>query len=320
MRKHFRLSFETKKGSFSLQLTIVKSFGERVHLKQGYNGQPVRWIKVTLKDPDVKKITSRKEIDHIVQCDELQHIYPSGEEDDEGNPKYVVIDKESLKDSFPSSDEMTVCQTVKLSSIPFNYLDDAHYFLNVKVEKKKDKKAKKDSDDVKLYSLVYLGLKENNEALLVRYNSMNTIKHGIVYAGKDGLMLSNIIPTNYQKKREDEQKIKEIASLKAYDVLVSATRDKDKKKWKFEDEYGLLLEKLIKATLNGEKIEKKKVKPKSFSKLDSLFDEDEDEEDEDEDEEDEDLALNRAKENKKRRPESSSKDKKKKKMKQEDAD
>ena len=86
MRKHFRLNFETKKGSFSLQLTIVKSFGERVHLKQGYNNQPVRWIKVTLKDPDLKKITSRKDIDHIVQANELEHIYPTGEEDDEGNP------------------------------------------------------------------------------------------------------------------------------------------------------------------------------------------------------------------------------------------
>lgn len=286
MRKHFRLNFETKKGSFSLQLTIVKSFGERVHLKQGYNNQPVRWIKVTLKDPGLKKITSRKDIDHIVQADELEHIYPTGEEDDEGNPTYVKIDKESLKDAFPSSDEMTVLKTVKLSSIPFNYMQDAHYFLNVKLEKGKEKKPNK--DDVKLYSLVYEGLKANEEALVVKYNSMNTIKYGIIYAnqlkaGKDGLMLSNIIPTNFQKKREDEQKIVDV-KLKAFDVLVGNTRKESSGKagsvssgrWKFEDEYGLLLEELIKATLRGEKVEKKKVKPKSYSKLDSLFDDEED--------------------------------------------
>ena len=289
MRKHFRLNFETKKGSFSLQLTIVKSFGERVHLKQGYNNQPVRWIKVTLKDPDLKKITSRKDIDHIVQANELEHIYPTGEEDDEGNPTYVKIDKESLKDAFPSSDEMTVLKTVKLSSIPLYYMQDAHYFLNVRLEKG-GKEKKPNKDDIRLYSLVYEGLKANEEALLVKYNSMNTIKYGVIYTGKKGLMLSNIIPTNFQKKREDEQKIVDV-KLKAFDVLVGNTRNKESgsvssansgsvssAKWKFEDEYGLLLEELIKATLRGEKVEKKKVKPKSYSKLDSLFDDEEEEE------------------------------------------
>lgn len=296
MRKHFRLNFETKKGSFSLQLTIVKSFGERVHLKQGYNNQPVRWIKVTLKDPGLKKITSRKDIDRIVQANELEHIYPTGEEDDEGNPTYVKIDKESLKDAFPSSDEMTVLKTVKLSSIPLYYMQDAHYFLNVRLEKG-GKEKKPNKDDVKLYSLVYEGLKANEEALLVKYNSMNTIKYGVIYAGKKGLMLSNIIPTNFQKKREDEQKIVDV-KLKAFDVLVGNTRKESSGsvssansgsgKWKFEDEYGLLLEELIKATLRGEKVEKKKVKPKSYSKLDSLFDDEEDEDGQEGEEEEED--------------------------------
>lgn len=267
MRKNFELTFKTDKDTFSLNVSIVKSFGERISLKTGYDGQPVRWVKATLKDPSLKKVTCRKELDKIVQQDELEYLYPSGEEDDEGNPIFVKIDKNSLKDSFPSTSEMNVVKTIKSSLIPFYYLDDAHYFLNVKTTKKVAKE-----DDKELYSLIFSGLKDRKEALLVRYHSMNTIKHGIVYTSSSGLMLSNIIPTNYQRERDDEQKLKTKRDLKFYDRLVESTRSDEI--GKFEDKYGKLLEKLIQATIRGDKIEKKNFTPKLLSKLSNLFSDD----------------------------------------------
>lgn len=275
MRRTFELTFNTKRGTFRVGVDIQKSFAERISFKTGYNLQPAKWLKVTVKDPDLEKVTTPDEIDHIIQASELESLWPSGEEDEYGRPIYVRVDKTNLKNMFPSNPEMAVLKTVPVSSVPFSEIEGSHYFLNVR-KIKKGKTRVLSPEDEALYNLVYQGLRVRKEVLLVHYNAMNTNKYGIVYAAPGGLRLSNLIGSNYQKQRAEKQPIETKVKGKMYDRLIGETRDVVLGEYK--DDYGEKLEELAAAAVSGEKIvAAAKPKPVCLTRLAAL-DEDSEEE------------------------------------------
>lgn len=284
MRRAFDLTFNTPRGDFRVGVNIEKSFTDRISFKTGYQGQPVKWIKVTTKEPDLERVTSRKEISHVVQADELESLWPSGEFTEDGEPEYVVVDKSSLKMMFPSGPEMRVLKTVPLSAVPFHTLEGSHYFLNVK-KSKKGKTRVSNPEDEAMYNLVYQGLLHRSEALIVTYNAMNTNKHAVVYANKGGLRLANLIGSNYQKSRKEKQTLNSDIKIKLYDNLVGPSRQE--KLGEYKDDYGEKLEELAQAAMRGETISHKE-KPKlgCFARLSALDDSESDEEDSDEEESD----------------------------------
>lgn len=276
MRRAFDLTFNTARGDFRLAVSMEKSFDERISFKTGYKGQPVKWIKVSTKDPTLEKVTSRKEISHVVAPDELESLWPTGEETEEGLPEFAVIDKKTLKNAFPSGPEMRVLQTVPLSAVPFHSVEGSHYFLSVK-KTKKGKTRISNPEDVALYNLVYRGLKTNSEAFIVTYNAMNNIKHAVVYAQGKGLRLSNLIGSNLQRARKEKEDVSGDVDLKMYDRLVKGVRS-DKME-EHVDPYGQRLEELVQATLKGEQIvHKDKPKLACIARLSALADDSDDEE------------------------------------------
>lgn len=271
MRRTFKLTFPTKRGNFAISVEITKSFTERISFRTGYREseddkpQLVKYIKVVPKDPNLKTISSRKHIAHVCTANELLSLYPTGEEDSDGEDEYVIVDKTSLKNLFPGSDVMEVIRTVPAEKVPFNYLTNKHYFLNVKKVKRKA-----DPEDIAMYKLVYEGLKYNNDVLIVRYTSMNTNKHAVIYSSRSGLHMTNIIASNYQKTRVEKQELDDQVNLSLYKRLVKSTKQTLNLR-EINDDYALKLEELVHATLTGEKIEpKKEEKYKCFAKLATL--------------------------------------------------
>lgn len=271
MRRSFDLTFSTKRGDFRISVAIEKSHTERMSFKTGYNGQPVKWIKVAPKDPNVARITSRKQIAHVCQASELQSLYPTGNEDSDGNPEYVVIDKTNLKNMFPSRAEMRVLRTVPASCVPLHYMTGTHYFLNVRMTKK-NKKRTANPDDVAMYDMIHTGLLTNNEILVVQYTAMNTNKYAVIYPDHCGLRMSNLIASDYQKHRKEKQKLNQQAGKnKLYNRLVKGSRRKRMNVGDIQDDYGQKLEELVEAVINGQVIESK-IEPKvaAFSRLAAL--------------------------------------------------
>jgi len=278
MRRAFQLTFNTSRGGFRLGVNIDKSFSDRISFKTGYNRQPVKWIKVTTKDPQLEHVTSRSEIAHVVRADELESLWPTGEQTEDGLPEYVVVEKNNLKNMFQSHPEMLVLKTVPLASIPFHHLEGSHYFVNIS-KAKKGKVRVSNPEDEALYNLIYQGLLASSEALVVSYNAMNSNKHAIIYADRStrGLRMSNLLGSNYQRERKEKQAISGKVSLKMFDRLVGSSRSDEMADYK--DDYGEKLEELAQAALRGEVVQKKdKPQPVCFSRLSALEDSDDEEE------------------------------------------
>ncbi len=277
MRRAFDLSFTTPRGNFHLPVEIEKSFNERVFFKTGYNCQPAKWLKVTVKDPDLEKVTSPDEIEHVIQANELESLAITGEEDEFGRPVYVVIDKSGLKNMFPSTPEMRVLKTVPTACVSFDTIEGHHYFLNVR-KQKKGKIRKSNPEDEALYNLIFLGLRGRSEVLLVHYNAMNTNKYAVVYSGVGGLRMSNLIGSNYQKERKEKQAVGTKIRAKLYDRLVQSIRDV--KLGEYKDDYGEKLQELADSAIRGEvyvKNKEPKKIPACLARLSALEDNDEDE-------------------------------------------
>lgn len=281
MSRNFDLTFTTDRGDFRIPISMEKSFTERVSLKVGYAGKPVKFIKVVPKDDAPEKITSRKHIAHVCDASELQSIYPTGEQNSDGEDEYVVVDKQSLKNMFPSSKEMRVIRTVPSSSIPFHYLCGQHYALNVRQEKKGKTRVANPEDEA-LYALVHGGLSTNNEVFVVRYCAQNNNKYAVIFADVCGLRMSNLIASDYQKKRTASQKLGADCAFnpKSYSRLVRTTHQHRLKADDFTDDYNERLEKLIESAIAGEVYKPKKSKiPVHFSRL-AVLDADSDSEEE----------------------------------------
>lgn len=287
MSRNFVLTFAHAKGVFSFPISLEKSYTGRPSLKTGYKSgdayQLVRYIKVVPKNPD-KKIMNVKDIGHICSSDELVHLHPSEDDKEE----YLPIDKSSLKNLFPSDPEMRVLYSLKKNFVPFNYIGDKHYFVHLNGHKNGKKKSI-DSDDQVLHDVICNGLEKNDEVLIVTYVMSNTQNFGIIYSDGEGLRMSSLIASNFQKERSDTKSDVKIVKKqqKIYEKLVGETRKKSLNKKKIIDDYAKKLEELIQDTISGKPQTKKKVIKRTYSKLDALDSDNEEEEDEEEDEEDE---------------------------------
>lgn len=278
MRRSFELVFDTNRGSFRTRVMLNKSYDERISFKTGYEGQPVKWIKVVTKDPELVKVTSRKEIKQIVQQDELESLFPTGEEKN-GRPEYVVVDKAAVKNLYPSSDLMAVLRVVPLHRVEWRHFSDAHYFLNVgKTKHQGSKKQVTNPEDEAMYGLIRYGLEQNSEALLVKYNAMNNCKYGLVYAGPDGLYLTNLIGTNLQRPRDviQPKPSRDPSAAEMYNRLVRGLRAEEV--GPANDDYADKLQELADAAVRGETVQPViEKRPACFARLAALAEPDEDE-------------------------------------------
>jgi len=266
-----RVGDRTQLSSFTVK--TEKSFTERMALKQGYDGQPLRYVKVQPKADAPKQISSRKHIRKIITPDEVQSLYPTGETDSDGQFVYVVVPKKSLKDRFGRDKTMNIVRVIPKSKVDFRYFDGKHSALNLYTASKQ----KVNQTEQQLYQLVHFGLQENDEVLLVRYTANNNEHHAVVYADDDGLRMSVMIPSDRQKSRTQVQKVgsdRPVQYNRAYKKLLGDLYSPDLRPEDFKDPYGEALQSIVDAALKGEVYEPPKVQktPGIKSSLDWLFD------------------------------------------------
>jgi non-homologous end joining protein Ku len=281
MRSAYELIFRTVKGEIRVNVEIRKSTDERMSFRTGYvaseGDEPkcVKYIKVVPKNPDQEKITSKKDIDVICEQSDLVSMYPTGEDNDDGSPAHVVIDKTRLKHAFPSSPDMRVIKVVPWHAIKPHQMTDSHYFVDVRRVKKNKTRVSNPDDDM-AYCLFYKGLRRNSEMAIVKYTAMNNNKYAVVYADDDGLRMVNLVGSNYQRERCAEQPIKGKFVERMYEKLVETMRSDDVD-CDFEDDYQKRLEKLVKYALKGETYKAKVRMPCISAKLSALLDSDDEE-------------------------------------------
>ncbi len=197
-----RMNYTVKLGKCGLQfkIALTKSYDEKTGFTQTYPDPDdpsvyrcVRTIKVLTKDS--VRPADVKDIRMVVPWTEVKSSFTYMGED--GTEKLFPLDQEVIGKIYSASENMTSMGFIDSSEIaPCDY-DGSHYFITVQ----KDSKAKTpDPNDIKAYSTVYYICKNLKQSLLVSFVSGDREKAAVIYAHKDGLMLSILLHTNYQRK------------------------------------------------------------------------------------------------------------------------
>ena len=176
-------------GILPLLIGLAKSFETKIGFKQGFEGKPLKTIRV-VSDAESPRIP--KEIKKIVQYEEIEKLYDAGD-------RYVPISNDIIKKATKqSSDIMEIMRIIPANAFPMHILDGSHYY--VEIQKNKQKKI---PDDAKVvYTMLYNYLKDNVKVMLVNYTTRGSTKSAVVFPSDTGLRLANIIPTNLQRAHE----------------------------------------------------------------------------------------------------------------------
>ena len=94
--------------------------------------------------------------------------------------KMVYVDKTELKNIFPPSN-MEVSQVIPISELPFRYLSDFHYFLQLQTASKGRAKKEPSVENRELYTVIWKWLHETKQVMLVNFNANDKCKIGAVY-------------------------------------------------------------------------------------------------------------------------------------------
>jgi non-homologous end joining protein Ku len=196
------MNYTLKLGKCGLQfkIALTKSYDDKTGFTQTYPDPEdpsiyrcVRTIKVLTKDS--VRPADVKDIRMVVPWTEVKTSFTYMGED--GTEKLLPLDHEVIGKIYAASENMTSMGFIDRSEVaPCDY-DGSHYFITVQ----KDSKAKTpDANDIKAYSTVYYICKNLKQCLLVNFVSGDREKAAVIYAHKDGLMLSILLHTNYQRK------------------------------------------------------------------------------------------------------------------------
>jgi len=173
-------------------------------LKQGFNGRPVKQIKV-LPKPGCETVSELDDIEQIVPWSQLQSLYAHYDPDTQSQ-EYMVVDPSDVKSMFPSSEDIRVVNVIPASELHYSLMEGHHYHIFVQSEKKSRTIYSEDQD---LLSVFYHTLKERQLVAIGKYISANHEKCCAIHPEDDGLVMSVLIPSNFIREREHHH-IKEI--------------------------------------------------------------------------------------------------------------
>ncbi len=190
----FDLKFPYSKGGLSVKIVIGKAFDPKAGFLQGIEGRQVKTVKVLARD-DVKPL-ERDDIERLIPWTSVESYYPYKQPD--GTVKLLPIDVNTIKKIYQNSSTMSVISIVPMGSIKPSMYDGSHYFVRVQKESKSKILS---ADDQKIYTILYYGLLEKDNGILVKYISYNREKFAILYADHEskGLMMAHILHSTYQR-------------------------------------------------------------------------------------------------------------------------
>jgi non-homologous end joining protein Ku len=150
-------------------------------------------VKVLTTDDAKPKAVS--DIEEIIPWNDTVPAYPYLDEDT-GQAKLLYLDEKAKCAIFKKSEFMNGVGFIDAAEIaPSMYTGD-HYFIDVQAMSKSEEPA---ASDIQGYSILFYILKEHKKMFLTKFVSGDREKFAVIYAVEDGLMLSIIIPHNYQR-------------------------------------------------------------------------------------------------------------------------
>lgn len=183
----------------SIGIQLQKSFEGKTGLKQtfvdsaGVNRQ-VRTIKALTVD-DVKPSTLA-DVEEVISWSDVQSSYAYKDEDT-GEAMLLHLDDKTVAKIFKKSEVMMSLGFVDRDEITPDMFAGDHYFVTIQVDSK-TKTSNTSSNQG--YSLLFFILKEHRKMFLVQFISGDREKFAVIYAVGDGLKMSTIIHSNYQRE------------------------------------------------------------------------------------------------------------------------
>jgi len=178
------------------KISIKKASDSKTSFKQGKNGRCLRTVRVLAKDDNTP--TSISDIETVISWDDIESMY-AYRDPENGEERYLPIDKTVIKSLYPNSNNMRVVGSYMKSTMNPMDFDGYHYFVEAQPEPKTKQPAER---DIQGYNLLYKGMHETDQILLVSYVSYNREKYAYLYPQDGGLTLSNIYHSTYMRERE----------------------------------------------------------------------------------------------------------------------
>lgn len=193
MAKNFVLRIIERKIEFNIKL--VKATDPKTSLSRGTpDGRPVYQLTVTGKD-DCRPL-NLESVDRVVQNSDLVTHFVT--KDESGDTVRIPIDKNRVKSLFPNSSEIKVESMIPLNSVKPRMYDGFHYHVQLRTPRKNEPA---DRHGRPFYTITFEYLEKYEMALLVSYVNFNRPKFAVIYSdSSEGLMLSNLIHSNYQRE------------------------------------------------------------------------------------------------------------------------
>jgi non-homologous end joining protein Ku len=206
MYKNLNLYIDTGKKPIELPVHIDGMTDKKTSLKTGYKGRLVKQIVVLTRD-DVETPKTLEDLECIVERSKTESIYCHQQGTDE--PKYIPVEKETLKKVFPISRDIKVVCSLDMGNLKPYMFDGSHYHLSLHGTLKKKVKVVEASDK-RMFNILFHGLKARQACFIGRYVSFNREKFCAIYPDEHhGFVMSNLIHANYFRQRSVNHIVKE---------------------------------------------------------------------------------------------------------------
>lgn len=165
----------------NLDIQLNPTTSQTLKVKYISDGRPVNSVRLNHAGKEVPW-----------NCEKAIAFGPKGEE------VFLPVDIPYLNGLFPSDGQMSVIAKLPLDSISLGSLKGEHYFIQPQNGKSKRGPTE---DTIALYQVVYYGLLQANEVLVVKYNSSYNYNVAVIWADDDGLILSKLKLTTLVRDR-----------------------------------------------------------------------------------------------------------------------
>lgn len=270
-RTNIVFKFENIPG-LSFKCSLQKTFDEKTSLISGAIDEtntvrPIKTIKV-LAVSDVKP-SSIEDIQTVLPWNNLQFFKSIDE--DTGETKLLKITKDILlKLKYDSDENYIIIDEISNETITSKMFNGKHYFVKCRKEKRGASTIISE-DNLKLYNMIYLQLKDRKTSFVVKFVSFKKLQYCLLQADETGLFISVLIFNTFQRIKEQN------------DIITLDSKDEERsgkifKKFKtltifpiLEDIYEIKLREIIKKIKKGEKFDiKKDVTEPSSSAMDII--------------------------------------------------
>ena len=201
-RTNIVFKFENIPG-LSFKCSLQKTFDEKTNLISGAIDEtntvrPIRMIKV-LAVSDVKP-SSIEDIQTVLPWQNLQFF--KSVDEDTGEIKLLKITKDLISKLHYDSDEnYIIIDEISNETITSKMFSGKHYFVKCRKEKRGTSTIISE-DNLKLYNMIYLQLKNRKTSFVVKFVSFRKLQYCLLQADETGLFISVLIFNTFQRIKE----------------------------------------------------------------------------------------------------------------------